>query len=194
MKLLTSLTSPYGRKLRILALELELALEVVETAPMQDGAALLAVNPIGKVPVLVLDDGSAILDSPVIAAYLLSLAPGNNLLATDGSAHWQGLTTEAMADGIVDAAMILRFNAGQDVNSGLWVDRQYRAIDRSLAALADRIDDGFGFAEICAVVACEYLDMRFAAIDWRGSQPKLAALQARLTGRPSFAVTRPPVA
>jgi glutathione S-transferase len=192
MKLLASSTSPYARKLRILALELGLPLAVIETAPMEDGAALLAANPLGKVPVLLPNDGSTIFDSRVIAAYLLAQAPGNGLLAADGPAHWHGRTIEATADGILDAAINLRFNAAQGVTSGVWVDRQYRAIDRALTILAGQASDGFGFAEICTVTACEYLDLRFAGIDWRRSQPKLAALQARLTDRPSFAATRPP--
>lgn len=192
MKLLASATSPYARKLRVLALELGLALEAVETAPMDDGAVLLAANPLGKVPVLLTDDGTAIFDSRVIAGYLLSLAPGNALLPAAGPAHWHGLTTEALADGILDAAINLRFNAAQGVTSGVWPDRQYRAIDRALAALATRITEDFTYAELCTVIACEYLDLRFPAIDWRTAQPDLAALQASLTGRPSLLATRPP--
>jgi glutathione S-transferase len=192
MKLLGSLTSPYARKLRVIAHELQLPVAWVETAAMEDPAALLAVNPLGKVPALILDDGEALFDSPVIAAYLLSLSPGQALLATSGMAHWHGLTTEALADGILDAAIILRFNAGQGVTSGLWFDRQHRAIDRALAALAGRIGTGCTYAEICTVVACEYLDLRFPQIDWRGAHPALAALQARLTDRPSLRDTRPP--
>ena len=192
MKLLASATSPYARKLRIIAHELALPLPLVETAPMEDGAELLAANPLGKVPALVLDDGTALFDSRVISRYLLSLAPGNALLAADGPAHWSALTSEAMADGILDAAINLRFNAGQGVTSGVWVDRQYRAIDRALAALATRIGPGLTLTELCTVMACEYLDLRWPGIDWRTRHPTLAALQTRLTDQPAFATTRPP--
>jgi glutathione S-transferase len=192
MKLLASQTSPYARKLRVLAAELELDMPLVETAPMEDGTALLAANPLGKVPVLVLDDGTALFDSRVISRYLLSLAPGNALLAADGPAHWYALTSEAMADGILDAAINLRFNAGQGVTTGVWVDRQYRAIDRALAALAGRVGPGLTLTELCTVVACEYLDLRWPGIDWRTRHPTLAALQTRLTNQPAFATTRPP--
>jgi glutathione S-transferase len=192
MKLLASLTSPYARKLRVLAIELGLAIVIVETSPMEDSPDLLAVNPLGKVPVLVLDDGTALVDSRVIAAYLLSMAPGNALLAADGAAHWAGLTTEAIADGILDAAINLRFNAAQGVTDGVWVDRQYRAIDRALAALSGRTGAGVGYGELCSVIACEYLDLRWPSIDWRRQQPALAALHTRLTDRASLAMTRPP--
>jgi glutathione S-transferase len=192
MRLLGSLTSPYVRKLRVLAAELDIDLPFAEISPMHDGAELLAANPLGKVPSLVLDDGTAIVDSPVIAAWLLAQAPHNALLAAEGAAHWAGRTTEAIADGILDAAIVLRFNAAQGVTGGLWVDRQYRAIDRALAVLAARVGNGFGYAEICAVVACEYLDLRWPGIDWRGAQPALAAVQARWTERASLRATRPP--
>jgi glutathione S-transferase len=192
MKLLGSLTSPYARKLRVIASELDLPVTWVETTVMEDPAALLAVNPLGKVPVLVLADGEALFDSPVIAGYLFSLVPGQALFPTIGMAHWQARTTEAIADGILDAALTLRFNAGQGVTSGGWVDRQYRAIDRGLAALAGRIGDGVTYAELCAVVVCEYLDLRFGSIDWRGAQPKLAALHTRLADRESLLESRPP--
>jgi glutathione S-transferase len=107
-------------------------------------------------------------------------------------AHFRALTTEAIVDGILDAAIILRFNAGQGVTSGMWVDRQFRAIDRALAVLACRLSDGATYAELATIVACEYLDLRWPAIDWR-AHPQLAALHARLAERPSLKATRPPV-
>lgn len=191
MKLLVSLTSPYGRKLRILAAELGLALPVVETSPMDDPAALLAANPLGKVPALILDDSAGIVDSPVIAAYLLGQAPGHTLMPESGLPHWQARTTEALADGILDAAIVLRFNLAQGVTTGLWLDRQYRAIDRALGVLSTRVGES-RFGDICTLVACEYLDFRFPQIDWRSANPALAALQERLTDTPAFVATRPP--
>jgi glutathione S-transferase len=195
MRLLASQTSPYARKLRVLAAELELDMPLVETAPMEDGAALLAVNPLGKVPVLITDFGEAIFDSPVITSYLLALAPGNALLPPGQDAqhswHWAARTTEAIADGVLDAVIIKRFNAAQGVTSGEWLDRQRRAIDRSLAVLAERIGGDFDFAMLCTIIACEYLDLRWPEIDWRQQQPKLSAAQARFTERPSLLATRP---
>jgi glutathione S-transferase len=191
MKLLASLTSPYARKLRVLAHELKINLPLVETNPMADGADLLAANPLGKVPALVLDDGLTIVDSPVIAAFLLNLAPEQKLLPASGSAHWQARSTEAVADGVLDAAITMRFNAAQGVTGGLWVERQRTAIDRALAVLASRAGQS-GFGDICTVVACEYLAFRFPEIDWRGQHPALGALADRLGETPGFQATRPP--
>jgi glutathione S-transferase len=191
MKLLASLTSPYGRKLRVLAHELRLTLPLEDTAPMADPATLLAANPLGKVPALVLDDGSAIIDSPVIAAYLLAMVPAQKLLPKDGPAHWQARSTEALADGVLDAAIILRFNMAQGISSGPWVDRQHRAIERALTVMNGRAG-GSGFGDICIAVACDYLTFRFPDLDWREHNPALVELTDRLLATPAFAATRPP--
>ena len=190
MKLFGSITSPYVRKLRIIASELALPVTLHESAALEDPADLIAANPLGKVPALVLDDGSTIFDSPVIAAYLLSLVPGQALVPETGMPHWQARTTEALVDGILDAALVLRFNQLGGVTSGMWVDRQFRAIDRGLAALAARVGDGVTYAELCAVVACEYLDLRWPAIDWR-AHAALKAVHERLADRTSLATSRP---
>lgn len=191
MKLLASPTSPYARKLRVIAHELGQALPVEDTAPMTDPAALLSANPLGKVPALVLDDGSAIIDSPVIAAFLLASVPGQRLLPQSGHDHWQARSTEALADGVLDAAIILRFNMAQGITSGPWVDRQYRAIERALAVMNGRVG-GSGFGDICIAVACDYLGFRFPELHWRGHNTALAALTDALLATPAFVATRPP--
>jgi glutathione S-transferase len=193
MKLLASLTSPYGRKLRVLAHELGLALPMVETMPMTDPAALLSANPLGKVPALVLDDGSAIIDSPVIAAFLLASVPGQGLMAGSGQAHWQARSTEALADGVLDAAIILRFNMAQGITFGPWVDRQHRAIERALGVMNGRVG-GSIYGDICIAVACDYLTFRWPDIDWRSHNPALVALTDRLLATPAFQATQPPAA
>jgi glutathione S-transferase len=192
MKLLASMTSPYARKLRVLAHELGIVLPVEDTAPMTDPAALLAVNPLGKVPALVLDDGSAIIDSPVIAAFLIASVPGQVLMAPSGRDHWQARTTEALADGVLDAAIILRFNMAQGITSGPWVDRQHRAIERALSVMNGRVG-GSSFGDICIVVACDYLSFRFPDLDWRTHNGALAGLTDRLLATPAFQATQPPL-
>ena len=191
MKLLASPTSPYARKLRVIAHELGISLPMEDTAPMTDPASLLAANPLGKVPALVLDDGNAIIDSPVIAAFLLASVPGQKLLPQSGHAHWQGRTTEALADGVLDAAIILRFNMAQGITSGPWVDRQYRAIERALSVMNTRVE-GSDFGDICIAVACDYLSFRFPDLDWRGHNPALVELADRLLATTAFEATRPP--
>jgi glutathione S-transferase len=200
MQLLYSPTSPYARKLRVLIVELDLAnrIELVAVVAMDDPPALRAANPLTKVPVLVtgLGPNDSIFDSPVIAAYLLSLAPRQTLLPVAGTPHWQARTIEALTDGILDAAIGLRFEAaaGGADRSPFWADRMHRAIDNAVAALPARIaatGDGFDYATACAVIALDYLDFRFPDIDWRGAAPALAVLHARWTDRPSLATTRP---
>jgi glutathione S-transferase len=192
VKLLASPTSPYARKLRVIAHELGLGLPMEDTAPMTDPAALLAANPLGKVPALVLDDGSAIVDSPVIAAFLLASVPGQGLLPQSGHGHWQGRTTEALADGVLDAAIILRFNMAQGITAGPWVDRQYRAIERALAVMNTRVG-GSAFGDICIAVACDYLSFRFPDLHWREHNAALVELADRLLATPAFQATQPPV-
>lgn len=200
MQLLYSPTSPYARKLRVLMAELDLGhrIELVAVVPMEDPVALTAANPLTKVPALVTGLGptDSVFDSPVIAAYFLSLAPRQTLLPMTGTPHWQARSIEALADGILDAAIGLRFEAaaGGTDRSPFWADRMRRAIDGAVAALPARIaaaGDGFSYAAACVVVAVEYLDFRFPEIDWRGAAPALAKLQQRWTDRPSMATTRP---
>ena len=195
MQLLVSLTSPYARKLRMLALELGLDVEVVETPPMEDGPALHAANPLGKVPVLLLDDGTALYDSAVISGYMLSLVPGQTLQPTQGLAYWHARTDEALADGVLDASYLLRLEAshGEAGRNPLWPERYRRTIVRGTAALAAKVSaTETGYLELCTMVAVEYLDLRFPEIDWRGANPALAALHARLKDRASLVATRPP--
>lgn len=197
MQLLASLTSPYARKLRVLIAELGLDVAVVETMPTDDGAALVRANPLHKVPALILDDGSSLIDSPVIAAYLLAQVPAQTLLPTSGAGHWRTRGFEALTDGILDAAILLRVEGSHDAahRNPVWPARYRTAIDDTLAALAAeraRIGhDGFGYADICAVVTLDYLDFRFPAIDWR-ADATLAAMYARYAGRESLVTTRPP--
>lgn len=191
MKLLASPTSPYARKLRVIAHELGIELLVEDVSPMADPAVLLAANPLGKVPALVLDDGSVIIDSPVIAAWLLARVPGQGLMADTGPSHWQARTTEALADGVLDAAIILRFNLAQGITAGPWVDRQYRAIERALALLNTRTGES-AYGDICIAVACDYLAFRFPNVEWRLHNAALSALADRLLASPAFRATRPP--
>ncbi len=197
MHLLASLTSPYARKLRAVASELALDLRVVLTAPMENPPALVAANPLRKVPALILDDGTSLIDSPVIAGYLLAQAPEQALMPSSGMVHWRMRSFEALTDGILDAAVALVFARASQLAAATVpsLQRATVAIDLAVAALAAAHagvgQDSFGFHDICLVVALDYLDFRHPGIDWR-AQPGLAALHGRHAERPSLLTTRPP--
>ena len=197
MHLLASLTSPYARKLRAVAAELALDLPVVPTAPMDNPPALVAANPLRKVPALILGDGTSLIDSPVIAGYLLAQVPGQTLMPSHGMAHWRMRSFEALTDGILDAAVGLVFGRAAQLDAATVpsLQRATVAIDLAVKALAAAHagvgHDSFGYHDICTVVALDYLDFRHPGIDWR-AQPGLVALHGRYADRPSLVATRPP--
>lgn len=205
MQLLYSPTSPYARKIRALIRELDIAdrVDEVAVAPL-DNPQALAINPLMKVPTLVVDreTGEAIYDSPVIAAYLCQMPSRQLMIPVEGDAHWKVRTTEALCDGILDAAIGLRIEAagGGSGRNETWPNRFHSAISRGLSAIPARLapleahlhpDDAFSYAHLCTVVVLDYLDFRFGHIDWRQNHTELAALHDRWAGRPSLVETRP---
>jgi glutathione S-transferase len=193
MKLLGSPTSPFVRKARVLAMELgvELPMETVSTA---DSTYLPTVNPLGKIPTLVRDDGPAIFDSPVICEYLNTLV-GGTLVPASGEARWRALALEALADGLCDAAVwrrgeMIRPQADQNVPA---LAKQAKVVERVLAALEARAETftGFGIGEIAVACAVAYLDFRFAAEPWRPAHPRLSAVFAGFSERASMTATAP---
>mgnify|MGYP001606293661 CR=1 FL=1 len=199
MKLYGSLTSPYVRKLRILLREKDIPCEFVQADAWAADSPVPRLNPLGKVPVLERNDGSALYDSPVILEYLDSLkAPA--LLASAGEERWAMLRLQALADGILDATVtrLLEFRRPQPQQSPENIKRQEEKIARALA-YADSIPKGeaylmqnrFSIADLCLGVALEYIDFRYPH-DWRGKHPRLALWLAGISTRPAFAETIPP--
>ena len=199
MKLYGSLTSPYVRKLRILLREKGVACEFVQADAWAADSPVPRLNPLGKVPVLERDDGSALYDSPVIIEYLDSLkAPA--LLAPAGEERWAMLRLQALADGILDATVtrLLESRRPPPQQSPENIKRQEEKIARALA-FADGIPKGetylmqnrFSIADLCLGVALEYVDFRYPH-DWRGKHPRLALWLAGIGTRPAFAETIPP--
>lgn len=200
MKLYYSATSPYVRKVMALAIETGQrdALHLIETtlSPVSPNAALNADNPIGKVPALVLGDGSALYDSPVICEYLDTLHAGPRWFP-DGPERWDALRRQALADGILDAAVISRYEAALRPEALRWEDwlsGQRQKITRALQQLeqtcgqwGERLDIG----TLTIACALGYLDFRFAAMDWRSECPQLSAWFAAFSQRPSIADTVP---
>ena len=199
MKLYGSLTSPYVRKLRILLREKGVACEFVQADAWAADSPVPRLNPLGKVPVLERNDGSALYDSPVILEYLDSLkAPA--LLAPAGEERWAMLRLQALADGILDATVtrLLESRRPGPQQSPENIKRQEEKIARALA-FADSMPKGeaylmqnrFSIADLCLGVALEYVDFRYPH-DWRSKHPRLALWLAGIGTRPSFAETVPP--
>ncbi len=206
MKLYFSQTSPYARKVRLAAAHLGLAdaidLVAVTTTPIAEDSSVAAANPLGKIPALVLADGTVVFDSRVIVEYLDALAAkdgaGGGLLppASDPE-RWQTLRLQAIADGLLDAALLSRYEVALRPGEFLWRDwlaGQGRKIDRALSALeADvaRLQTGAALNAIAAACALGYLDFRFPELAWRKSRPKLAAFYDAYAQRPEMALTDP---
>lgn len=201
MKLLASLTSPYARKIRIILAEKGLPFELVVDSPWEANTRVPETNPLGKVPALITDEGETFFDSPVIAAYLETLGAAPALLPADALGAVRVRQTEALADGLTDAAVaaLLESRRPDGERSDREIARQLEKVERALAELARRAargpwldGDTLQLGDIAAGAALGYLDFRFPHIDWRTPRPALAALAARLAARPSFATTLPP--
>lgn len=198
MLLRYSVGSPYARKVRVFALEKGVMGEIEGHAsnPWDAPDALIALNPLGKVPTLVARDGTALYDSPVICEYLDGLAPRPRLIPKDGMERLLALRTQALADGVMDAAVLLRVEMTQrkegDRNHG-WIDRQVGQIDRSLDAFEREVDTfaPVGLGEISIACALGYLDFRHGALEWRSTRPKLAEWFRVFKKRPSMVATHP---
>ncbi len=193
--------SPFARKVRIVAREAGLAPrpEEIETAvsPVAPNADLAGANPLMKIPALTLDDGSTLYDSRVIAEYLDALG-GARLFPSSGAQRWAALRLQALCDGILDAAVLTRYECAvrpQPLRWDDWIAGQRRKIDGALAAMAREHGawgDQFGIGQIAAACALGYLDFRFPDIDWRAAHPGLKTWFARVSERSSMCDTMPP--
>lgn len=197
MKLFYSPTSPYVRKVMACAIarEIDGQIELITTNPHESPAALIAKNPLSKVPCLVTDDGFALFDSPVICEYLDQVGDALPLFPSAGSGRWVALRYQAMGDGILDAAVATRMESMKPKEEArdAFMERQLQAIDRTLALLErDPPGKTLGIGSITVACALGYLDFRFADRDWRKSCPELAAWFDEFSRHPAFARTVPP--
>ena len=191
-------TSPYVRKVMVSALEagVDGHFEVLHTSPFKTGHDLQDRNPLGKIPALLLDDGTALFDSPVICEYLDSLHDGRKLLPAVGPERWQALRQQAEADGILDAALARRAEESrhEERRSKSWISHQIAAIHRALSDLDKRVDELPGditIGHITIGCALGYLDFRFSDDDWRHLAPDLSDWYAGFAERPSMQATIP---
>jgi glutathione S-transferase len=202
MKLFASLTSPYVRKIRILLAEKGMPCELVVDSPWEANTRIPDLNPLGKVPALIADDGEIFYDSPVIAGYLEALNAAPHLIPTNPLEAVRVRQTEALADGVLDAAVIalLESRRSDPQRSDEVIKRQMDKIERALVVMEGLLKgpswlhgDTFGLADISVGVALGYLDLRFPEFNWRTRHPDLAQFAERLFARQSFIDTKPPV-
>jgi len=203
MKLYYSPGSPYARKVRVVAIEtrLDRKMEMVNVAvsPVVPNADVDKHNPIGKIPALSVK-GMDLFDSPVICEYLDSLHKGRKLLPRNGRERWVALRLQAMADGLLDAAILTRYEGAlrpKDKRWPDWIKGQTKKIEGVLAQLEAEAKSLKGKPTIGTIsVACAlgYLDYRFAAMDWRAKHPKLAKWFNSTAKTPAMKATPPPAA
>ena len=205
MKLIGSLSSPYVRKVRVAMAEkkLDYQFELEDVWSRDD---ILATNPLGKVPVLVLEGGEAVFDSRVIVDYLDTRSPVSRLIPESSRERTEVRTWEALADGMTDAAILARLEntwpgRSDGQRSAAWVERQMHKIDASLAAMSKGLGDKpwcagihLSLADIAVGCALGYLDFRFPQVGWRPQHLNLAKLADKLFTRQSFIDTKPPQA
>ncbi len=198
MKLITSLTSPFGRKIRILLQEKNLSCEIVEDIPWNADTVAPDYNPLGKIPVLVRDDGSSLFDSRVIVQYLDSLSTPA-LIPADGEARIQVLRWEALADGISDAAAAVFIERRRDASlqSQDWIARQLGKVRAGLNEAQTLLHGStctgsFSLADIALLSSLGYLEFRLGGDLSLQDYPRLAAFWKSMQSRASVASTQPP--
>ncbi len=201
MKLLYSPTSPYARKVRVVAAEKKLDLDLEKADPYGVEQQLVKVNPLGKVPALIMDDGASLFDSRVIVEYLDGLSPVHRLIPETSRDRIAVKRWEALADGLCDAALTARMeNARPDKteSSVKQIERQLAkmaaAVDEMARELGDRehcVGHALSLADIAAACALGYLKLRYAEIAWERAYPNLARLYKKMMARASFKATDP---
>ncbi|RED51255.1 glutathione S-transferase family protein [Aestuariispira insulae] len=201
MKLYYSPASPYARKCLAIAHETGLIerIEVISTNPFDD-EAFRKTNPLGKVPALITGDGPALFDSPVICDYLDSLHTGRMMVPERGTERYRVLRQHAIAQGITDAALLLRqqWMRNQKLDTPLpddwWHQRQFGTVYAGMDQLEQEVKqlgDTANLGTIAVACALEYWDFRFADHPWREARPKLAAWLEAFSQRPAMQATRP---
>ena len=207
MRLIGAVTSPYVRKVRVVLAEKKLDYKFLPENVWADDTQIGAANPLGKVPCLVMDGQDAVFDSRVIVEYLDTLSPVGKLIPPSGRQRVEVKTWEALADGLMDAAILARLERtwpgrAESERSQAWIDRQMKKVDDALTAMSAGLADKpwcsqgvhLTLADIAVGCALGYLDFRFPELDWRGRHANLALLlDDRLMRRASFSETVPSV-
>ena len=204
MTLYTNAASPFARKVMVLLHETgqleRVALLPVPLTPVNPIAELNLDNPAGKIPALRLADGNVLHDSRVILDYLDQQHVGNPLIPREGSARWRRLTLASLADALLDAALLIRYETALrpvEKHWDLWLDNQQQKIDRALSYFEQdaitELSSAFDVASISVAAALGYLDFRQPNLGWRSSYPRLASWYGEVSQRPSMLATQPSV-
>jgi glutathione S-transferase len=201
LKLIGSNSSPYVRKVRIVMAEKKIDYQYELDDAFSPESTVSLSNPLGKVPCLIMDDGGAVFDSRVIAEYLDNLTPVHRLVPPNGRARVEVKTWEALADGLLDAAVLVRMEQTQRTDSQrspAWIARQMGKIEAALQAMSNGLGDKpwcadgrYSLADIALGCALGYLDFRFPQLGWRAQCSNLARQAEKLFARQSFVDTTP---
>ncbi|WP_028605031.1 glutathione S-transferase N-terminal domain-containing protein [Ottowia thiooxydans] len=205
MRLIGSETSPYVRKVRVVLAEKKLDYKFISENVWAEDTTIAAANPLGKVPCLIMDGADAVFDSRVIVEYLDTLSPVGKLIPPPGRQRVEVKTWEALADGLIDAAILARLEAtwvgrAESERSQAWIARQMNKVDDALSAMGRGLGEKpwcsegihLGLADIAVGCALSYLDFRFPEVKWRERHGNLAQLlDSKLMQRPSFIDTKP---
>ncbi|MBC7415178.1 MAG: glutathione S-transferase N-terminal domain-containing protein [Herminiimonas sp.] len=201
MKLIGSLASPYVRKVRIVMAEKKLDYDFVLDNVWAADTVIQQSNPLGKVPCLIMEDGGVLFDSRVIVEYLDTLTPVCKLISTQGRERAEVKCWEALADGVVDAAILVRLEKTlrpAEQQSESWTARQLSKVHAGLKAMSTGLGETpycagnhYTLADVAVGCALAWIGFRFPEIDWRGDHPNLGKLLDKLAERPSFRDTAP---
>ena len=202
IRLLASLTSPYVRKVRIVMAEKRIDYHLELEDVWAPDTRINEANPLGKVPCLIMEDGGAVFDSRVICEYLDGMTPVAKLIPPSGRERAEVRTWEALADGVIDAAILVRLEQTQrppEQQGKGWIERQMGKVHAGVAAMSRGLGEkswcngqAYSLADIAVGCALGYLDFRFGSIGWRGKYPGLGRHYEKLAARPSFVDTQPP--
>jgi len=201
MKLIGSLASPYVRKVRVVMAEKKLDYQLVLENVWDAETTIHLSNPLGKIPCLIMEDGGSMYDSRVIVEYLDTLTPVAKLLPPNGRDRAAVKVWEALADGVLDAAVLVRLERTlrpSEQQSAAWIERQMGKVLAGLAIMSEELGDStyckgnhYTLADVAVGCALGWLSFRFPEIDWRSDYANLAKLFDKLSERPSFKDTVP---
>ncbi len=203
MKLLASLTSPYARKIRVVLMEKRIEVDLVQENIWSAETKVTFHNPLTKIPVMILDDGTSLYDSRVIAEFLDGITPVTRLIPEGGRERAMVKRLEALGDGIADAGIAIFLERKRDAaqQGQDWIARQMGKLESGIAAVARELGDrkffqgeNMNLGDIAVACSLLWLEFRMQEVKWRDTYPNLKAWIERMEARPSFIETQPPSA